>query len=202
MDRVLCVAIGYLIGCFQTAFILGKYKERIDIRNYGSGNSGTTNVIRTMGWKAGVITFLADFLKAVLAVLLCKALFNSNILGFYAGLGVVIGHNWPVFLNFKGGKGIASTLGLLVATDWRVGLIAIGIMGIVIGISRFVSLGSILMVISVPISMYFMHTNEIEYLIVGLILMGSALYQHRENIKRLLSGSENKLGKKKRKAKV
>jgi glycerol-3-phosphate acyltransferase PlsY len=194
--RLISIVIGYFFGCFQSAFIIGKIREHIDIREYGSGNSGTTNAIRVMGWRLGLLTFLGDFIKAIVAVLIVTYLYDSSIAGLYAGLGVIIGHNWPVFLKFKGGKGIASTVGMLYGVDYRIGISVMLIMIIVVGITRFVSLGSILMAISIPILMY-VFVGRIEYVIVGGVLAIFALYRHKSNIKRLLAGNENKLGHKK-----
>lgn len=197
MFRILCLLIGYLLGCFQTAFIIGKFRKNIDIRQYGSGNSGTTNAIRVMGWKFGALTFLGDISKAVIAVLLTSYLWHNPLAGFYAGIGTIIGHNWPIFLKFKGGKGIASTIGVVLAVDYRIGLYMIAVLAITILISKYVSLGSVLMVITIPIQMYIFHKAETEFIILGLILMAFALFRHKSNIKRLLSGTENKLGHKK-----
>ncbi|GKX31734.1 glycerol-3-phosphate acyltransferase [Vallitalea longa] len=197
MKIIASLLIGYLIGCFQSAYIISRVKGQLDIRKYGSGNAGTTNVIRVVGWKAGIITFFMDVCKAVIGVLVCSFIFDDVLMGYYAGVGVVIGHNWPVFLGFRGGKGIAATIGLLLAVDVRIGLIIIALMAVVIFISRYVSLGSILMAISIPILMAIFHTDTPEYIILGVILMISALYKHRANIKRLLNGTENKLGHKK-----
>lgn len=194
MKIIASLLIGYLIGCFQSAYIISRIKGRLDIRKYGSGNAGTTNVIRVMGWKAGIITFFMDVFKAAIGVLVCYLIFDDILMGYYAGVGVVIGHNWPVFLGFRGGKGIAATIGLLMAVDIKIGLIVIGIMAIVIFISRYVSLGSILMVISIPILMAIFYTDRPQYIVLGVILMIFALYNHRANIKRLLNGTENKLG--------
>lgn len=197
MYRVLSILIGYVFGCFQTAYIVGKLSKNIDIREHGSGNLGATNALRVLGFKDGAITFLGDFLKAVLAVILTKMLFDDPLMGFYAGLGCIIGHNWPVFLKFKGGKGISSTLGVATAINPIIGLILMVIGFITIYISKFVSLGSILMSISLPILMTVFYSDKVEYIILALILMILALYRHKSNIKRLLSGTENKLGQKK-----
>ncbi len=197
MKIIASLLIGYLVGCFQAAYIISRLKGHIDIRKYGSGNAGTTNVIRVMGWKAGILTFIMDLLKAAIGVYIGNLIFGDMLFGYYAGVGVVIGHNYPVFLGFRGGKGIAATIGLLITVDWRIGLIAIGIMTVIIGISRYVSLGSIIMAISIPILMAIFHTDQWQYIVLGCVLMVSALYTHRANIKRLLRGEENKLGHKK-----
>lgn len=195
MFRIICIIIGYFIGCFQTAYILGKVVQKIDIRKYGSGNAGTTNVIRVMGWKAGIVTFIGDLLKGILAVVICKLLFpDYPSAGLYAGLAAVIGHNWPVFLAFKGGKGIATTVGILLAFDYKIGFICIIIMGAVIFITRFVSLGSIIMAISIPILFTIFGDINYELIMIAVLLMCSALFRHKSNIGRLLSGKESKLG--------
>lgn len=186
-----------MFGCIQTAFIVGKIKGNIDIREHGSGNSGTTNAIRVLGWKLGAITFIADILKAVMAVLIAWIVFDNPMAGFYAGIGSIIGHNWPVFLRFKGGKGIASTIGVMLTVDYRMGLIMILILAITILLTKYVSLGSILMVLSIVIMAPVFHNDSMEFLLLSFFLTGSALLKHRSNIKRLLNGTENKFGRKK-----
>lgn len=195
--RIFSLLIGYLFGCFQTAYIVGKLVEKIDIRNYGSGNSGTTNAIRVLGWKLGMVTFVVDIVKAVLAIIAVNIIFDSPVAGLYAGIGVIIGHVWPVFLGFKGGKGIASTLGVMLAIDPVIGLIMLGVASVVILVSKYVSLGSITMVIIIPLGMFILHRDVSEYIIIGLLITTITIFKHRSNIKRLLSGTENKLGHKK-----
>ena len=149
-DIILCLFIGYIFGCFQTGYIYGKC-HGIDIRQYGSGNAGTTNTLRVLGKKAGYITYLGDALKAIIAILLVKYLvygqwlvpsLSFQLLLAYTGLGVALGHNYPFYLKFKGGKGIAVTSGVMLALDLRIGLI--GIIGFLILFyaTRYVSVGS------------------------------------------------------------
>ncbi|NLL71061.1 MAG: glycerol-3-phosphate 1-O-acyltransferase PlsY [Epulopiscium sp.] len=196
MFRIISILIGYFIGCFQTAFLVGKVTHAIDIRKYGSGNAGTTNVLRVLGWKAGLATFIGDLLKGIIGVTICKLIWPemSLLAGLYAGAAVVAGHNWPVFLGFKGGKGIASTVGAMLALDFRIGLILILIMVCIVGITRYVSLGSIIMSLSIPILLIIFYPNEKEIFFVGTYLTLSALLRHRSNIKRLLEKKESKLG--------
>ena len=129
MERLVCVIIGYVCGLLQTGYLYGKWKH-IDIRQHGSGNAGTTNTLRTLGWKAGMITFLGDFLKCVVAVWIVHILYSQAypeelaLLSMYAGMGAVLGHNYPFYLKFKGGKGIAATAGLIFATNPMMMLIA------------------------------------------------------------------------------
>jgi len=196
MIRILCLIIGYFIGCIQTAYIVGRRKANVDIRELGSGNAGTTNITRVFGLKTGLLVLFMDILKAVIAFLLCGAIFaftgtDKLILGFYAGMGVVLGHNYPVFLKFKGGRGIASSMGVMLCVDWRMALIiaAIGIFLIVM--TRFVSLGSIVMLILFPISELLWHRGA-ESIVLAFILTALALFRHKGNIQRLLNGTERK----------
>jgi len=205
MIRILCLIIGYFIGCIQTAYITGKVMANIDIRSIGSGNAGTTNILREFGLKIGLLVFAADMLKAVLAFVLCRQLFaftgtDQLLLGFYAGAGVILGHNFPVFLNFKGGKGIASSLGVIFCVDWRAALIIYAVGVTVIAISRFISLGSIVMLSLFPIFTLIWGKGT-ESIILAFFLAALAIFQHRSNIKRLLSGTERKLSFKKKEEK-
>ncbi len=196
---LVCLIIGYGFGCFSTAYVIGKI-NKIDIRNYGSGNAGTTNALRTLGWKAGFLTFLGDAIKAILPVLLVRFLIQDDsygqLLPLYAGLGVVLGHNFPFWLNFKGGKGIAATGGVMFAFDWRLGLAAFIIFLIAVAVTRYVSLGSLLISVLFPVWIVIMYTGNLHMLIISLIFTISAFIKHRSNIKRLLSGTENKIGQK------
>jgi glycerol-3-phosphate acyltransferase PlsY len=194
MFRVVSFVIGYFVGCINFAYIIGRFKEHIDIRDYGSGNSGTTNAIRVMGWKLGMVTFIGDLLKSFLAYLVVSLVTDNQFMGLYAGFGAVFGHNWPIFLKFKGGKGIAATLGLIYAVDWRAGLIINIVVGLIIYLTKYVSLGSIILVIMMPISFFIFKDGNIEYVGIGIILMTIAVYRHKANIKRLMVGNENKLG--------
>ena len=135
MERIICIVIGYAFGLFQTGYIYGRM-HHIDIRKHGSGNAGTTNALRTLGWKAGLITFLGDCMKCVLAVVLVKLIFAESdylpLLSLYAGLGAVLGHNYPFYLNFKGGKGIAATGGLILSISPILFLILVSIFLIIL----------------------------------------------------------------------
>lgn len=204
--RIICVAIGYVFGLFQTGYIIGRM-HGIDIRDHGSGNAGTTNMMRTMGTKAGVLTFFGDSLKCVFAGLVVRLLFGAKygdiltLLITYASAGVILGHNFPFYLNFRGGKGIAATAGLG-ATLHPVTLIC----GLIIFFSAFfathyVSLGSLLfyvgLMIEVPIlgQMGAFHMEQrflTEMYIVVALLAVMAFYKHRENIRRLIAGTERK----------
>ena len=204
MERLLCVVIGYLFGLIQTGYIYGKI-NKVDIRKHGSGNAGTTNALRTLGWKAGVITFIGDCLKCVFAVTVIQLLFiqdpHQNLYAMYAGPGAVLGHNFPFYLKFKGGKGIASTAGLILAVNPIMFLIvAVVFIGIVL-ITQYVSLASIvimiLFVIMVVVKgqtgmLLLPNADLYEYYVIAIVLALLAIWRHRANIKRLLNGTENK----------
>ena len=205
MLRILCLAIGYVFGLFQTGYLYGKL-HKIDIRNYGNGNAGTTNALRVLGKKAGLIVFLGDFFKTVFACLLVRILFKGNpsldMYVLYAGVGVILGHNFPCYLHFKGGKGIASTAGILVAMDWRITLVCAVIFLASVILTRYVSLGSILVVVAFLAQIIFYGLggsyqvapeNMTEFFCVAAFVTLMAIWRHRANIKRLLSGTENKL---------
>ena len=204
MERLICIAIGYLFGLIQTGYIYG-ILNHVDIRKHGSGNAGTTNALRTLGWKAGVITFLGDCLKCILAVALVRLIFSEHgevsLLAIYAGLGVVLGHNYPFYLNFKGGKGIAATAGLVLSVNPVMFLsIALVFVAIVL-ITQYVSLGSLIIMVLFVVEVvlygqsggFGLETAQLyEFYIVVIVLAGLAFFRHRENIVRLIKGTENK----------
>lgn len=210
MERIICVVIGYVFGLFQTGYIYGKL-HHIDIRQYGSGNAGTTNALRVLGKKAGIITYAGDCLKAVLAGLFVELIFKEShpdilrLLVLYSGLGVVLGHNYPFYLGFKGGKGIAATSGMALAFDWRLALCICAVFILVAAVTRYVSLASlvmmaaflILLIIGGQTGQYPLGTVELyEVYALGAAMTLLAFYKHKANIVRLLHGTENKLGKK------
>ncbi len=195
---LLCLCFGYLFGCFSTGYFIGKL-NKVDIRNYGSGNAGTTNALRTLGAKAGFFTLLGDLLKALIPVLLVRYVFFPNdeivqLLCLYTGLGVVLGHNYPVWLRFKGGKGIAATAGAMVGFDPLIIPFGLPVFVISVAITRYVSVGSLLVAIMFPILVQFRNPGELHMLTVSFIYTVLAFIKHRTNIKRLLNGTENKLG--------
>ena len=209
--RVIAVAVGYCFGLFQTGYIYGE-KHGVDIRTQGSGNAGTTNTLRVLGWKAGLITFLGDLFKAIFAVLLIRFIFIGKypdavkILELYAGFRAVLGHNFPFYLKFKGGKGIACTSGMILAVCPLAAPICLILFIGSIAITRYVSLGSILVVTSYLIQvlifghMGYLHVDTAylpEFYIVSACFTAMALWRHKANIKRLLTGTENKFGMKK-----
>ncbi|QSZ27946.1 glycerol-3-phosphate acyltransferase [Aceticella autotrophica] len=196
MLRVLAVVIAYLIGGINSAYLISKYIKKIDVRNYGSGNAGATNVMRILGVKAAVFVFLLDVLKGIIAVSIGRYLCGETG-ALLSGIAVVCGHNWPIFLNFKGGKGIATSLGVILIINPLFGIYSLIAAILVIAITKYVSLGSILG------SLFFLLLNLIYWksfstFLFALIMMLLAVFQHRSNIKRLFSGTELKLGQKTR----
>ena len=206
MERLYCIIIGYGFGLFQTAFIYGKM-HGIDIREHGSGNAGTTNTLRVLGTKAGLIVLAGDIIKTILAIVVCELLFGKThpqevyLLKLYAAAGAILGHNFPFYLKFRGGKGIASTAGLVLA--FHPLFIPVGVL-IFFGIfftTHYVSLGSLLVYLGILAEMVFMGQTGFfgapqgirhAMYIVTLLLTAMAYYKHRENIKRLLKGQERK----------
>jgi glycerol-3-phosphate acyltransferase PlsY len=217
--RILCILVGYCFGLIQTAYIYGK-AHGIDIREHGSGNSGTTNALRVLGKKAGLIVFAGDVFKAVAACVIARivgTLFFPDILYpmiLWAGLGVVLGHNFPFYMNFQGGKGIAATAGVILGIlDWRIILICLVAFLISVIITRYVSLGSLIVVTLFFLSFIFLgyggyiinpaeqaaySGNElIESYVILFIFAALAFYRHKANIVRLIHGEENKIFAKK-----
>lgn len=212
------VILAYLVGAIPTSIIVSKAVKGIDIRQHGSGNAGGTNVMRVLGWKHGVMVILLDALKGVLAVVVIARLHygglpfanvspfdDFTLVQIIAGISAVIGHIWTVFAGFKGGKGIATALGMLLMIVTIDMLIAVGVFLIVVTLSRYVSLGSIVAAASVPLTMIFreniLHDSIIGYntllpFVIAVSLL--VIYTHRKNVVRILNGTENKLSFKKK----
>lgn len=206
MERIICLLVGYAFGLFQTAFIYGKMNG-IDIREYGSGNAGTTNALRVLGTKAGLIVFAGDVIKTVLAILICSLIFKTShsdeiyLLKLYAATGAILGHNFPFYLKFKGGKGIAATAGLILA--FHPLFIPVGTV-LFFGtflLTHYVSLGSLLVYAGLMIQMVICGQKGMfgasdavlmEMYAVTAFLMLMAYWKHRENIVRLIKKQERK----------
>lgn len=206
MERIVCLAIGYVCGLFQTAFIYGK-AHGIDIREHGSGNAGTTNALRVLGKKAGMIVLLGDILKTITAMVVCRLIFRNSaaqllpLLSLYAATGAILGHNFPFYMNFKGGKGIAATAGMMLAFDWRFTLVGTILFFSTFFITHYVSLGSLFVYAGFMIELLvfgqlgLFHMEQplvYELYAVGAFLTIMAYARHRENIKRLIKGEERK----------
>ncbi|MFO7153355.1 MAG: glycerol-3-phosphate 1-O-acyltransferase PlsY [Caldicoprobacter oshimai] len=196
MKLLIAVLAGYLLGSIPPSFLAGKIVRNIDIRQYGSGNAGATNVLRVLGVKAGIAVFLADILKGVLAALIGRWM-GGETGAALAGFAAIVGHNWPVFLNFRGGKGIATSFGVLLVLFPLISIILFVIGVIIIAVTRYVSLGSITAAILFPILLV-MFGYDWKMVLFGVLVGGLALYRHRSNISRLIEGKENKLGERAR----
>lgn len=214
------IILSYLVGSIPTSIIVSKLSRGIDIRNYGSGNAGGTNVMRVLGWKQGLFVIFLDAMKGVLAVVVIARLHDGSmpfanltpfddftLIQIIAGISAVIGHIWTVFAGFKGGKGIATALGMLLMISTIDMLIAIGIFVAVVGISRYVSLGSIIGAISIPVILFVRENifnvnipgyNTLLPFVIFLTLL--VIFTHRKNVIRLLNGSEHKISFSKKKS--
>jgi len=192
MKVTLVLIFSYLLGSVPIGFIAGSYLRGIDIRQHGSGNIGTTNVFRILGAGPGLFVFAGDLAKGIIPVLLGKEISGSS-LALLAGLAAIVGHNWSIFLRFKGGRGVATGAGVILALSPVVILIAFSLWAVTVLLSRYVSLGSILATISVPLLMFWFHQPR-PYIVFGSILAILIVYRHRPNIKRLLNGTEAKIG--------
>ena len=199
--------IAYAIGSINFSVILSRKLAGFDVREKGSGNAGTTNMLRTVGKKAALITLICDILKGIVSILISILIGNimpnldRALLVQIAGLGAVIGHTFPIFFKFKGGKGVATALGIILLTNWQIGLICLLFGIILIIITRMVSLGSIMSAILFPVLTIFIHSNYIvdgNYIVFGILLGVFVTFNHRENLKRILNGTENRINFKKK----
>ena len=190
--NLLLILIAYLLGSFSTSYLIAKLFARIDIREHGSGNPGSANILRTVGKKAAAFTFLGDLFKGAIAVYLGN-IFGGATVALLCGIAVVIGHNWPIFLRFKGGKGIATTMGVVISIKPLTALICISIGVAILFKFKYVSLASITGIVILP---FVIIVYGFNYFLFGLILALLAIYRHRENIQRLLAGNERKIGEK------
>ena len=186
--RVIAVAVGYCFGLFQTGYIYGE-KHGVDIRTQGSGNAGTTNALRVLGKKAALITLVIDIAKGVLAVWLGFR-FGNDTIGMVCALAVFCGHIWPCFYNFKGGKGVATAFGAILAINWVLALVLLLIVAIGLLLTRRMSAGSLLGAVTFPLCCWFF---EPEFIYVGSVMAVIVIIKHRANIMRLIKGEEPKM---------
>lgn len=202
MIEYVAVVIGsYLIGSIPSGMVIGKLRG-IDIRDYGSGNIGTTNVLRTLGARHGAIVLVADVLKGVIPVLLARYIIETPTGEMAAGFAAVAGHDWSLFLKFKGGRGVATSLGALLPMAMPAplsGVIGSAVFILLIALTRYVSLGSIGGSAAAVVAMaVFLGLDRVpwQYLVYIVVVVALIIYQHRDNIRRLASGTESKLGQK------
>ncbi|GLI50745.1 glycerol-3-phosphate acyltransferase 2 [Tepidanaerobacter syntrophicus] len=196
LKTIIFIVVSYLVGSVSSASVICNKFYSTDIRRYGSGNPGSTNVLRVLGPKPAAMVFAADFAKGFVMVLLGK-LVGGESLALLSAIAVVIGHDWSIFLGFKGGKGIATSFGAILVLTPKVALILFVIGIVVIALSRYVSLGSVTAAVLYPI-LVIAFDYPLNYIMTGLVLGLIAIYRHKENIKRLMAGKENKLVLKKR----
>ena len=209
---IIMAIIAYLIGSINFSVIISKKVAGFDVREKGSGNAGTTNMLRAVGKKAAAVTLICDVLKGVVAIGIAIILgnivkdINRELLIQVAGIAVVLGHTFPVFFGFKGGKGVATSLGILLLSNWQIGLICLVFGIVLIILTRMVSLGSCTAAVLFPVLTLFINDHYTvltegksgsTYFIYSVILAVIVLYNHRSNIKRILSGTENKISFKK-----
>lgn len=196
MNIIFSIIIGYLLGSISFSYLLGKYINKVDIREYGSGNAGATNTLRVLGKGPAIAVLLLDVAKGIAAVLISSLLGGAEWIPFLAGLFAIIGHNWPIFFGFRGGKGIATTIGvLLVLVPYPALLAGIGAI-ILIFLTRYVSLGSLAFTFLTPIFILLFEQYPISFFYNALIFTLLSIWQHRVNIKKLIQGNENKIGEK------
>lgn len=205
---IIVAVIAYLIGSINFSVLISKKMAGFDVREKGSGNAGTTNMLRSVGKKAAVITLVCDILKGVVSIVIAIIVGNiaknldRELLLQIAGIAVVLGHTFPVFFGFKGGKGVATSLGVLLMSNWQIGLICLVFAVVLMALTRMVSLGSCAAAVLFPVLTLFINQHYTVltvgksgrvYFIYSVILAIIVLYNHRSNIKRILSGTENKL---------
>ena len=206
--NIIVAIIAYLIGSINFSVIISKKIAGFDVREKGSGNAGSTNMLRSVGKGAAALTLLCDVLKGVVAILIAIGIGNlvqsadKGLLVQIAGIAVVIGHTFPIFFGFKGGKGVATSLGILLMTNWQIGLICLVFALVLMALTQMVSLGSCAAAVLFPVLTLFIKDHYIvaeggSYFIYSVILAVIVLYNHRSNIKRMLNVTENKLSFKK-----
>lgn len=208
---IIMAIIAYLIGSVNFSIIFSKRFAGFDVREKGSGNAGTTNMLRSVGKKAAVITLICDILKGVVSIGIAILLgnipdLNKELLVQIAGVSVILGHTFPIFFGFKGGKGVATSLGVLLLSNWQIGLICLVFALVLMILTRMVSVGSCAAAVLFPVLTLFINEHYTVltegktgsvYFIYSVILAVIVLFNHRSNIKRILNGTENKVNFKK-----
>ncbi len=206
---IIMAVIAYLIGSVNFSILISKKMAGFDVREKGSGNAGTTNVLRSVGKKAAALTLVCDILKGAVSVLIAIIIgkfaknYSPAILVQIAAFMVVVGHTFPVFFGFRGGKGVATSLGIILLVNWKIGLICLVFGILLIAITRMVSLGSIsaavlFAVLTIFIRECYIVPFEANYIIFGFLLAALVIFNHRSNLKRIIAGNENKISFKKK----
>ena len=196
--NLLILFLGYLFGSFPSGYLAGRIVKGIDIRSLGSGSTGATNVLRHIGKRAAITVFLIDVFKGVISILVAKYFLLNDSWQVAIGLSTLIGHIWPVWLNWSGGKAVATGLGIFLGLSWQVGLATLGVFILMITLFRIVSLASVSAALALPFIMFIsFKTSSISlpFLVISLLAMTLVIWRHRENILRLMKGKEPKIGK-------
>lgn len=200
---ILVSVIAYFIGSISFSVILSRKFAGFDVRDKGSKNAGATNVLRTVGTKVAALTLVCDILKGVIAIVIAIIAgkiwtdVDMEILKYLAGFFAILGHTFPIFFEFRGGKGVATALGVLITLNWKIGLICLIFALIIIAFTRMVSVGSILSAVLYPILTVFMGEASFGAVIISILITLLVIFNHRENLKRIKDGTENKLSFKK-----
>ena len=197
LSSLLLLALGYLLGSMPNGYLAGRWLKGIDLRQCGSGSTGATNVLRNVGKAPALVVFLLDVGKGALAVLLAKSFGLNDWVQVLAGLAALAGHIWPVWLGWKGGKAVATGLGIFLGLAWPVGLACFGLFMAVISISRIVSLSSVVAAIGLPVLMVLAGASGAS-ISVSVVASVMVLWRHRSNIERLIAGTEPRIGAKAR----
>ena len=195
LTALLFLAIGYFLGAIPCGYLAGRWLKGIDLRDCGSGSTGATNVLRNVGKGPALLVFLLDVGKGALAVLLAKSVGLNDWVQVLAGLAALAGHIWPVWLGWKGGKAVATGLGMFLGLAWPVGLASFGLFMATISLSRIVSLASVVAAIGLPVLML-VAGNSSAYVVVSLVASSMVIWRHRSNIQRLMAGTEPRIGQK------
>jgi glycerol-3-phosphate acyltransferase PlsY len=192
---VITAVVGYLLGSLNTSLLVGRVYG-VDVRQHGSGNAGTTNTLRVLGKSAALLVLAGDILKGVISCLAGFYLTGGDSGVIAAGTAAIIGHNWPLYFGFKGGKGVLTSAAVIFMMDWRIGLIVLGIFALVVAITRYVSLGSVVGAALFPVIAVLLGKEPVFSIFAAVIAL-MIILRHRSNIDRLLKGTESKLGAKK-----
>ncbi len=195
--KIITIVIAYLLGAVPFGLFFSSLFSGIDVRSVGSGNIGATNVLRAAGKKAAILTLLADALKGLLPVLAVRALFQDDYMTVLTGAAAILGHNFPVYLRFKGGKGVATSFGVVLAVSPWIGLASLLTWLAAAAAWRYSSLSALIAYTLYPVLTFLFHPGSRPLGLLSLFVSGMIYYRHRDNIKRLLAGTESKIGEKK-----
>ena len=195
--NLLILFLGYLFGSFPSGYLAGKIVKGVDIRSVGSGSTGATNVLRHIGKRAAIIVFLIDVFKGISSIFLAKYFLLNDSWQLAVGISTLIGHIWPAWINWKGGKAVATGLGIFLGLSWQVGLATLGVFLLMIFIFKIVSLASVTASLALPLIMFLSFNDSnfsSPYFLISLLAMALVIWRHRDNIIRIINGKEPKIG--------